>query len=49
LHRPGRRECEQTWLVAGGSVAQLLASPATTALLASLADKQRGGIAALLM
>ena len=47
---PASRECEQTWLVAGGTLGRLLASPETTTLLASVADdEQRGGIAALLV
>ena len=46
---PTSPECEQTWVVAGGVVAQLLASPETMALLASVDnDEQRAGIAALL-
>jgi hypothetical protein len=47
---PASPECEQTWLVAGGTLGRLLASPETTALLAGVAaDEQRGGIAALLL
>jgi hypothetical protein len=47
---PTSPECKQTWLVAGGTLGQLLASKETIALLASLADdEQRGGIAALLL
>lgn len=37
-------ECEHTWLVAGGTLGRLAASPETTALLASVADdEQRPG------
>jgi hypothetical protein len=47
---PASRECEQTWLVAGGALAQLLLSPGAADMLASIAnDEQRGGIAALLL
>jgi hypothetical protein len=39
-----------TWLVAGGTLGRLLASPETTALLPSVADdEQRGGMAALML
>jgi hypothetical protein len=47
---PTSPECEQTWLLAGGTLGRLLASPETTALPASVADdEQRCGIAALLL
>lgn len=47
---PASPECEQTWLVAGGTLGRLLASAETITLLASVADdEQRSGIAALLM
>jgi hypothetical protein len=47
---PTSPEFEQTWLVAGGALAQLLLSPEAAEMLASIAnDEQRGGIAALLL
>jgi hypothetical protein len=47
---PASPECEQTWLVAGGTLGRLLASPETMALLANVADdEQRGGIGAFLL
>lgn len=47
---PTSPECERMWVVAGGVVGRLLASPDTTALLASQKDdEQRGGVCALLV
>ena len=46
---PTSAECERMWVVAGGVVGQLFASPETTAMLANINnDAQRGGIASLL-
>jgi hypothetical protein len=47
---PTSPECERMWLVAGGVVGRLLASPETTALLAGQKDdEQRASLAALVM
>jgi hypothetical protein len=47
---PTSPECERVWVVAGGTLAQLLLSPEAADILANIAnDEQRGGIAALLL
>lgn len=46
---PTSRDYEAAMVVGGGAVAQFLASPTTTLMLANVAhDVQRGGVAALL-